>query len=108
MQAELKAKWVAALRSGKYQQSSDALRTEDGFCCLGVLCDIVDPEGWVDNRGCGGYRWKSDKFGEHSAILPAKLIRAFEVAESLEAAAIRMNDGSESFIAIADYIEKND
>lgn len=33
-------KWVAALRSGEYQQGMDALRDGDRFCCLGVACDV--------------------------------------------------------------------
>jgi hypothetical protein len=41
MDAELKAKWVAALRSGEYQQTVGTLRlASDGqiyYCCLGVL-----------------------------------------------------------------------
>ena len=31
---------VAALRSGKYKQCTGALRKDDGFCCLGVACDV--------------------------------------------------------------------
>lgn len=34
--------WVAALRSGKYQQGLSALRRVDNtFCCLGVACEIA-------------------------------------------------------------------
>lgn len=33
-------KWVAALRSGKYQQTKDQLQNEYGYCCLGVACDL--------------------------------------------------------------------
>lgn len=41
MNAKMKAKWLKALRSGKYQQGDKALRTKDQrHCCLGVLCDI--------------------------------------------------------------------
>jgi hypothetical protein len=48
MKAEIKAEWLAALRSGKYQQTVGRLRRSDscapaGYCCLGVLCDIVAP-----------------------------------------------------------------
>lgn len=41
MDKELKAKWVAALRSGQYKQGTKALRIGDNYCCLGVLCDVV-------------------------------------------------------------------
>lgn len=40
MNPEIKAKWVAALRSGEYTQTSGSLKSEDGHCCLGVLCEI--------------------------------------------------------------------
>lgn len=39
----VKAKWLAALRSGKYKQTQYELRNKDkpnAFCCLGVLCNI--------------------------------------------------------------------
>jgi hypothetical protein len=39
-------KWVKALRSGKYNQTQSVLHDNDGFCCLGVACDIKDPDGW--------------------------------------------------------------
>lgn len=44
MNPDVKARWVAALRSGDYQQWTGRLRLPadgtDEFCCLGVLCDI--------------------------------------------------------------------
>lgn len=41
---EFKAEWVAALRSGKYPQTTGMLRTETGYCCLGVRCEISNVE----------------------------------------------------------------
>ena len=32
--------WVAALRSGKYEQGPGFLKQDDKYCCLGVACDI--------------------------------------------------------------------
>lgn len=40
MNKEIKARWVAALRSGVYTQTLNALHNEKGYCCLGVLCDL--------------------------------------------------------------------
>lgn len=47
MNKKTKAKWVKALRSGKYQQGRGALKrtllennTTYEYCCLGVACDI--------------------------------------------------------------------
>jgi hypothetical protein len=56
MKPEIKKQWVAALRSGKYNQGSGRLKSYDNdeaaFCCLGVLCDLhakseeSDKEDW--------------------------------------------------------------
>lgn len=32
--------WMAALRSGEYPQTQSFLKTEKGYCCLGVFCEI--------------------------------------------------------------------
>lgn len=40
MNKQIKAEWVAALRSGEYKQGVQLLRQGDQFCCLGVLCDL--------------------------------------------------------------------
>jgi hypothetical protein len=44
MKPEIKARWLAALRSGDYRQSQYRLREGDAYCCLGVLCDLVRRE----------------------------------------------------------------
>ena len=41
MNPEAKQAWVAALRSGEYQQGFGKLRDTKGYCCLGVLCDLA-------------------------------------------------------------------
>lgn len=41
---------VAALRSGKYEQARMALRNANGFCCLGVACDVSGLDQW---KPCG-------------------------------------------------------
>lgn len=45
MNQEIKQRWVSALRSGKYQQGQGQLRDNNGYCCLGVLCDLWVREG---------------------------------------------------------------
>lgn len=44
MNQQVKTKWLEALRSGFYDQDRGRLRTEAGFCCLGVLCDLYAEE----------------------------------------------------------------
>lgn len=47
MEPEAKAAWLKALRGGGYEQGRGRLRLfPTGFCCLGVLCDTLAPEGW--------------------------------------------------------------
>lgn len=41
-------KWLSALRSGEYQQTKGGLHDENGFCCLGVLCDLYGKENNVE------------------------------------------------------------
>lgn len=36
--------WIAALRSGDYQQTTGTLENRHGFCCLGVACKVLIPE----------------------------------------------------------------
>lgn len=44
MNPQVKQKWIDALRSGKYEQGSEKLRSVSGYCCLGVLCDLYAQE----------------------------------------------------------------
>ena len=42
MKKDVALQWIAALRSGKYEQGTGYLESSDGqFCCLGVLCAIA-------------------------------------------------------------------
>lgn len=47
---EIKELWCNALESEEYTQAKGRLRTEAGFCCLGVLSDLAVKAGvqkWV-------------------------------------------------------------
>lgn len=43
----LQQAWVTALRSGKYKQAKHRLQREDGYCCLGVLCEVAKDFGYT-------------------------------------------------------------
>lgn len=53
MNPEVRAQWCAALRSGEYKQTDEALRRlpgdtgghPEGYCCLGVLIDLYVKDG---------------------------------------------------------------
>ena len=121
---ELRDEWVAALRSGDYPQGQGALKTADGYCCLGVLCDIVDPKGWsMFTNKSGRFIWRDARGtedGEHDAkttesgMLPTTFAFRLEMDSEKEAHLIKLNDGSgeegegpASFDDIADWIEAN-
>jgi hypothetical protein len=38
---EVKEKWLTALRSGEYEQTTQSLKNDGRYCCLGVLTDIL-------------------------------------------------------------------
>lgn len=40
MKSEIRDLWLDVLVSGQYKQTQGALSNAQGFCCLGVLCDI--------------------------------------------------------------------
>lgn len=52
MNPDVKTAWVAALRSGDYEQGQELLHQVDGarhlYCCLGVLCDLAYRAGVVE------------------------------------------------------------
>ena len=46
-------KWTAALRSNKYQQTINHLQDADGYCCLGVACELFIKPELVQPKGDG-------------------------------------------------------
>lgn len=63
---ERRERWAQALESGEYAQVGGALRKPDGFCCLGVACDLYSKEAsepW--SQGSLGY-----EFLGHTGGLP--------------------------------------
>lgn len=40
MDLKIKKTWIKALLSGDYKKAKGALKTERGYCCLGVLTDL--------------------------------------------------------------------
>jgi hypothetical protein len=89
MDAQLKAKWVEALRSGEFSQCQKEIGCDSHLCCIGVAGVVA---GFSQNANWGTY----------------------DVAERLgltadqREALIELNDWqNKSFPEIADYIEAN-
>jgi hypothetical protein len=107
MKKALKARWVAALRSGKFKQTAEALKKEEedgtvGHCCLGVLCE-VSPAVAKRTDSAGPYLggWTQQGYLPGEALAYA----GFDEATMIELT--MKNDSGLSFKRIATYIEKN-
>lgn len=78
MKPEIKKKWLNALHSGKYKQQCEGkLQTPNGYCCLGVLCDLYAKENNLDHQwteyddGVSFYF----HFQDHCQFLPPTVIK---------------------------------
>ena len=108
MRADVKEKWIEALRSGLYHQAVGALKQDDGLCCLGVLCEVV---GLPTRRGFREelfeFLFPADDGGEALAAydLPPGGFQGLSYNQMSELS--ELNDTGESFGTIAKFIERN-
>lgn len=124
MDRTIRDKWVAALRSGNYKQGRGALRlsagsynheepasVEDGFCCLGVLSDVVGAE-WVF-KGPGAkqtalFHTDGEEGEAHDNNLPPKMSIKLGLADYNRRWALG-DEGDELGVLAVDFlIEAND
>lgn len=102
MDANLKAKWIEALRSGVFNQTTDRLRGDNGsLCCLGVFAEINGCAWDAKGRPSIGSARYADSVTD---VLDKDFIGLSFIQQRLLA---EMNDGGKSFSEIADYIEAN-
>ena len=108
----MKQEWINALRSGKYKQGRDNLRHGDHFCCLGVLCDLVNKDNWQDNPKDSGRppSWVDGDLTYDAGGLPIALGERLFTSKSASVGdvfcfLVQKNDDGFSFEQIADYIE---
>lgn len=105
MKPEIKEKWLEALRSGRYKQGNSYLKNyKNEFCCLGVLCDLVDPSGWEMEENENPLFFLFDNSASYLSNDFISKIGKFSIEMMYELA--KMNDTGKSFKKIADYIEK--
>lgn len=105
MNKSTKKLWIRALRSDKYKQGQHQLRTiNNRFCCLGVLCDLVEPESWSDlSVGVNGF-YHNGKAGKPSSSM-AKGTGLTE--DNINNLISKNDDDGLDFNEIADWIEAN-
>jgi hypothetical protein len=99
---ELKKKWVKALRSGKYNQTTSSLKDYNSYCCLGVLCEVAGLKFNEDGYYCRGL------VAVDGGGLKATELKKFGLHHKTQSKLIDLNDEQHyNFNEIADYIEKN-
>lgn len=98
MKADLKARWIEALRSGKYQQGEGNLKKDGRLCCLGVLREVADPSDTESHRG-------------HGSVLSDAQCQRLGLPYHQMVPLWHRNDGDgmdkQPFSQIADWIEAN-
>ncbi len=98
MKVELFDEWLVALRSGEYKQIQGRLHDPDdgGFCCLGVLCEVVglpmSEEGY----------YILDKDGKKVSYDPLKELMPNQLVTNC----MKWNDGGITFNNIATNLEE--
>lgn len=92
-------RWIRALRSGKYPQAMGYLRTEAGYCCLGVECDLVNPTGWVapDVLADGSSTGPAFRFHGEDLMPTADVNALSGVPRWFTSELANMNDGTGNF-----------
>ena len=113
MEKEMKQRWIDALRSGKYKQGESMLRrfegddgdTEASYCCLGVLCELENPDSDVIEE----YQ------DEGIELIPEDALDGYGLTDTQQNRLAALNDGGTvegmklqkcNFGDIADYIER--
>ena len=110
MNKEIKEKWIAALKSGEYEQGKNYLRTSDNkFCCLGVLEDIHLKElgkEWETNSEGGYHIDGNTAYLTKETQKWAGLERDNPYPKECNRSLAVLNDEGQTFEEIADFIEK--
>ena len=119
MNPEVKTRWVAALRSGGYEQGKGYLSLNGEFCCLGVLCELAVEAGVIGAATPSDVAHSVMFYGDEDAarILPWEVMEwsgvyrdngKFQIdtaaGPSFTSLSV-LNDSGSSFSQIADLIE---
>jgi hypothetical protein len=106
--ADAKAAWLSALRSGNFGQTKTQLRNLfdlNRFCCLGVMCEVF--------KDAVNGEWKKDLFGIKDeqryvgGYPPLAVTKYVGMTDDTQRFISGLNDDGATFAEIADYIEAN-
>lgn len=90
MDQAIKRKWVKALRSGKYKQAQEYLFTGKGYCCLGVLGDVIG----VPKKDMHYVGEPDDCDNYPMTVLPVDIQNEFMLLNDTKNSEIDMADGT--------------
>jgi hypothetical protein len=101
MNKTIKKKWIEALESDKYRKGKGRLKSNDGsYCCLGVLCDILDKGEWTHHYD---YKYQETNYPTY---LPPKLASAIHLSINTQFELSRLNDKNDTFTPIIKMIKE--
>jgi hypothetical protein len=108
MSPEIKDRWLAALRSGDYEQGYVALRRGCLFSGLGVLCEIANQDG-VTAPVAQEVGVSNPVFSYSNAVyvLPGGVRHWARLNLGNMRELVKMDGDGKTFEEIADYIEEN-
>ena len=109
----LQLEWLDALESGKFPQGKNKLISDDGYCCLGVACEIlgfkrvynnfIDANGKIMSNSLAHNNYKElglrSPFGDFKGC--------YNVDGEFYNSLSNMNDAGMSFRQISRYIRDN-
>lgn len=108
MTPELKAKWLADLRTPGRKQAKEVLCNGHGaHCCLGRLALVAGKRVWSEDRERDSDQWRSDNELSDAGL------EEFGLTSDQACQLMRMNDGGSpdyqrrTFGEIADWIAEN-
>ena len=114
MNSEVKEKWLNALRSEEYKQTQRNLKTDEGYCCLGVLCDLYAKEmnvPWEKDYSHSYYYMHDEE-----EVLPYRVQQWAELENScpevideyhISCSLVTLNDNGMDFNSISIFIERS-
>jgi hypothetical protein len=99
--------WTGGLRSGRFPQATGRLRTDDGWCVLGVACHTYDHRDWRREGDAWTYLGCREE-------LPAEVADAFRLRTACgrygplgSRSLVSDNDEGTSFAQLTDLIDRH-
>jgi hypothetical protein len=102
--------WIAALRSGEYEQCQSELQTGGSYCCLGVACRVAEKEG-IALESVVNHKLEGGDLSVEPGVITWLGIDTegnadVDLGNALGTSLVSLNDAKRySFLQIADFIE---